>query len=274
MSIRLIAIDMDGTLLSTKNEVSLKTREMLRKAKEKGINIVISTGRIYTSARYYAKLLGINAPIISCNGAFVVDHITEEVIYENPIEIKDCIRAIKILEDKNIYFHYYGKKDFFVGNLNNSYLYYYKRGGIKNLENQINIKVIENHIEFLQKERPSIYKLFILEEDSNKLMELKKIFSEDKNLEISASSSNNMEIMNKNVSKGEALKRLSEKFNINREEVAAIGDSFNDASMLQFAGFPIAMGNSEKYIKDMAKFVTDTNDNDGVAKAIEKLLSL
>ena len=91
-------------------------------------------------------------------------------------------------------------------------------------------------------------------------------------LEVVSSSPNNFEVMNKGTSKGRAVKVLADILNINREEIMCLGDSENDLSMIEFAGLGVAMGNAEEFLKEKADYITDTNENDGVAKAIEKFV--
>ena len=106
----------------------------------------------------------------------------------------------------------------------------------------------------------------------NDLFKAKEELKKYEDLEVVSSSPSNFEVMNKGTSKGRAVKVLADILNINREEVMCLGDSENDLSMIEFAGLGVAMGNAEEFLKEKADYITDTNENDGVAKAIEKFI--
>lgn len=120
------------------------------------------------------------------------------------------------------------------------------------------------------KNEKDIIKFEIISLNDKKLKLFRKELKDIKEIEVASSSKKNVEVTTKGVSKGNALKFLCEYFNIKKEEVMAIGDSENDISMLQYAGFGVAMGNAIDTVKKEAEFITETNDNDGVAKAIEE----
>ncbi|MDU5414364.1 MAG: HAD-IIB family hydrolase, partial [Clostridium perfringens] len=106
----------------------------------------------------------------------------------------------------------------------------------------------------------------------NDLFKAKEELKKYEDLEVVSSSPSNFEVMNKGTSKGRAVKVLADILNINREEIMCLGDSENDLSMIEFAGLGVAMGNAEEFLKEKADYITDTNENDGVAKAIEKFV--
>ena len=219
MSYKLIFIDMDGTLLNNKHEISERNKEAIRKATERGVKVAVTTGRLFASAKYYAGLLGVKTPIISCNGAFIREKDEDKIIYESVLNENQLDRIYNVIKH--------------------------------------------------------ILKAICIENDSNKLNDLFKAKEELKkyeDLEVVSSSPSNFEVMNKGTSKGRAVKVLADILNINREEIMCLGDSENDLSMIEFAGLGVAMGNAEEFLKEKADYITDTNENDGVAKAIEKFV--
>ncbi|RKD29092.1 Cof-type HAD-IIB family hydrolase [Thermohalobacter berrensis] len=272
MAYKLIAVDMDGTLLNSNKEVSSKNKNALKVATEKGIQVVITTGRIFTSARYYAKLLGLITPIISNNGAYICEYHRNNVLYENPIRNYELKEVIKDIEEEGMYYHFYGNDTFYTKELDYTSKELYEWNKEQKPGDKINIEVLENPLNFIEEKDPDIYKLVVIDENQDKLKYIRQKLSINDNIEIVSSWSNNVEVMNKGVSKGSALKELCKIFNIKREEVIAIGDHQNDLSMIEFAGTGIAMGNAEDEIKKKAKYITDTNDNDGVAKALKELV--
>ena len=268
MKYKLIAIDMDGTLLNSNNEVSERTREAIDKAKEKGVHIVISTGRVLKSALYYSEALKLRNPIIACNGAIIVDE-SANIIYKNPID-KSLIKAIiDVAKEKNIYYHFYDESRFYSHIRVEEVLAFYNEGS---KENSIDMKVFENIEEIIENKDLNVYKFIFIDDNKDNLQNLRLELDNMGNIGTSSSWTNNIEAMGCNVSKGEAVKELCTKLNIKPEEVIAIGDSENDLSMLRLAGLGVAMGNGDELIKKESDYITDTNDEDGVAKVIEKFI--
>ena len=272
MTYKLIAIDMDGTLLDSKNQVSQRTREAIIKAKEKGVYIILSTGRILKSALYYSKDLGLNNPIIASNGGVVVDEFFS-IIYKKTIDKNSIVDLINIANEDNMYYHFYDERNFYSNKRVQEVLDFYNEsdnGG--NSDFHIELKVFKDIKEITSNKDINIYKFLFVDEDMDKLDRFRKRLALVNNISISSSWPNNVETMSINVSKGEALKKLCKRLNIRSEEVIAIGDSENDLSMLNFAGLSVAMKNATKDIKVEVDHITDLNDNHGVAKVIEKFI--
>lgn len=272
MKYKLLAIDMDGTLLDSKNQVSQRTREAIIKAKEKGVYIILSTGRILKSALYYSKDLGLNNPIIASNGGVVVDEFFS-IIYKKTIDKNSIVDLINIANEDNMYYHFYDERNFYSNKRVQEVLDFYNEsdnGG--NSDFHIELKVFKDIKEITSNKDINIYKFLFVDEDMDKLDRFRKRLALVNNISISSSWPNNVETMSINVSKGEALKKLCKRLNIRSEEVIAIGDSENDLSMLNFAGLSVAMKNATKDIKVEVDHITDLNDNHGVAKVIEKFI--
>lgn len=272
MDYKLIAVDMDGTLLNSDNVVSDKNKNMLKVATEKGIQVVISTGRIFTSAKYYAHLLGLITPIIACNGAYVCEYHKNRVIYDNDIDMYNANKIIDILEENNAFYRFYDNNNFYLKNLESMSNKY---GEWKtNAEDIFKVKVVvlDDVKNYVKEHKPKIYKYVVVEEDDEKLNRIKQQIMSIKGIEVVSSWRGSFDIMNAGVSKGNALKELCRIYNIDRNEVIAIGDNHNDISMIEFAGTGVAMGNGEEEVKRIANIVTDTNDNDGVAKVLKDLI--
>ncbi|MBW4827211.1 MAG: Cof-type HAD-IIB family hydrolase [Clostridiaceae bacterium] len=272
MKYKLIAIDMDGTLLNSKNEISKKNKDVIKKVTDKGVKVVLSTGRIFPSALHYAKSLEIETPIISCNGAYVVEHDKLNIIYEKPISVEVSKEVINLAEKKGIYYHFYDDTTFFARRFSETVNNYYKLNEKIDKKERIDIRIIDNPIEIIDSERPLVYKFVFVEDDREKLLEFRKEAIKIDGIEVASSWWNNVEIMNKGVSKGRALIELCNVLNIDKSEVVAIGDNENDIPMLKIAGLSVAMGNGEEEVKKIADVVTKTNDESGVGEAIEKFV--
>ncbi|KAB3532903.1 HAD family phosphatase [Alkaliphilus pronyensis] len=269
---RLIVLDMDGTLLNSNSEISKENKTMLKKAKDAGVNIAIATGRIFTSARFYAEILGINTPIIACNGALIRNFHDNRVIYSDPLKVEDAIKVIEICDNYDLYYHFYDQEKLCVIDKNIDYLKDYYWRGRKRINDGIHIESIGNSIEYIYNYRPELLKFVIVNEDRDRLEDIRKEFNSIHNVEVDKSWYNNLEIMNKGVSKGKAILKLSQLMNIKKDEIIAFGDNYNDLSMKDYVGTFVAMGNSEAEVKNKAHYVTETNDNHGVAIGIKKYL--
>ncbi|WXR61634.1 Cof-type HAD-IIB family hydrolase [Peptostreptococcaceae bacterium AGR-M142] len=272
MKYKLIVTDMDGTLLSSNKTISKRNKETIKCIMDKGYNVAIATGRMYDSAKYFAKVLDLNLPIIACNGGIVKNPITKEVLYKNFIEINKLKKVLDICDDMNIYYHCYDDEIFYSKEEKYSTKFNLDWNKDKDEDDKLNILVDKNIKKILIEERKEILKILIIDEDVSKLKELRKKLENISDIEISSSLKTNLEVMKKNVSKGNALELLCEKLNIKLNEVIALGDNENDLSMLNIAGLSVGMGNADEYIKQKVDFVTLNNDEDGVAYALKEIL--
>lgn len=272
MKYKMICVDMDGTLLNNKKEVTEKTKKALRMADEAGVKIVIATGRLFTSANYYADLVGLKTPIISANGAFIREKDKNEVIYEALLGKENCYRILDIIKNFEIIPNFHTTNTIFTEKLNAHVNNYIKFNERHNEDNKIQIVFVESWEEVFEKYQNSILKFTTIDEDIEKIERAKAEVAKCNGLETVSSSKGNFEAMCQGVSKGRAVEILAAYYNISREEVICVGDSENDISMIEFAGLGVAMGNGDKEVKDIAQFVTLSNEEDGVAKVIEKYI--
>lgn len=268
MKYKLVAIDMDGTLLNSRNQVSKRTKIAIREAMDRGVYILLSTGRILKSATKYSEELGLKNPMITCNGAIIVDE-NNKIIYERPMEREIVREIIDLLDKKDIYYHFYDKEKFYSRERVEEVLKFYNESGNTF---KIDLETFSSKDEIFNDKDIKTYKFIFIDEDKNKLNKLRDELDRLEGVETSSSWVNNIEAMANGVSKGSSLKILCDKLDIGLEEVIAIGDGENDLSMLNLAGLSVAMGNAGKLVKESSHIVTDTNDNDGVAKIIEKYI--
>lgn len=277
-NIKLICIDMDGTLLNNNHEVSEKNKEILKKVHSKGINIALTTGRIFISARYYSDLIGINTPVIASNGAYIKNKYEDKAILEGSLNKEDAIEIYKIVKKHNLNITF-NSWDTLIREIEvpKSHAYYIMNKYLSE-DKKVKFLITNDIISTINNFSESILKGIVIEEKDNKdnLWAAKKEIKEkfkDK-LHVVSSGNDNFEIMDGSISKGSAVLHLAKTLNIDKEEIMCIGDSENDISMLKVAGFSVAMGNGNDLVKEIADFITDTNNNDGVAKAIEKYVLL
>lgn len=263
---------MDGTLLNSNNEISEKNLQSIKKATEKGVQVAVSTGRLFVSANYYADLLGVKTPIIASNGAYIRDKNTDKVIHKNILGYDNCKKVLKVIKKYDMYPHFNSYNGIFTEKLVNSSKFYSKMNETLPEDRRIKIEVSSNWPEVFEKYGDEILKCIIVDKDYEKLKLAKDELLKIEDLEVVSSFENNIEVMAKGVSKGKAVEILANHYKLNREEVMCIGDSENDLSMIKFAGFGVAMGNGNDLVKDNADYITSTNDQSGVGEAIEKFI--
>ncbi|MGL5756758.1 MAG: Cof-type HAD-IIB family hydrolase [Paraclostridium sp.] len=271
MNIKLICIDMDGTLLMDQQNISRENKDAIKEAIAKGIHIAITTGRVYDCAKLYSDEIGLKTPIIASNGAFIGGS-DGEVIYSNPLNRNEVDDFLNITSKYNLYAYLTANFGIVSTNkLPENHIYKVLNKRLKDDE-KIKLKVIDNIADACHLYPNELLKGVCVEkEDTEKLMrakcELKKLNPE---LEIVSSWDDNFEIMKKGSSKGEAVARLAKYYNLKRDEIMCIGDSENDLSMIEYAGVGVAMGNAIDKVKKAAQYVTSPNTESGVAKAIRK----
>lgn len=276
MKYKMVCIDMDGTLLGKRKKISDFSKDIIKKAHDIGVEIVVTTGRLYNNAAYFSKLLGVDSPVIAANGAIVIDQKTNDIIYECAIPEKDCIEVMKILNEYKVPFHFHTTDTIYCNNWLSKFgtqMYMTKQVYYEHLHIKYQtIKSEKCWQEVFKKEDGRIAKCIAFGPNSKNIEKAKEKLSKLDNIVFFGSGNHSIEINFKGVSKGNSVKVLSEKYGIDREEIICIGDNENDISMIKFAGLGIAMENAIDEVKNAASYITDSNKNDGVAKAIKKFI--
>ena len=283
---KLIAIDLDGTLLNSYGQVSEINRLALKQAQENGAQIVLSSGRSTNSVKNIANDIGDNKYIICGNGSLIYDLQKEEIIYDKFIDKKKALQIINICEQNSIYYNVYTENMVIAKTLSNNVMFYHQENANKPDSKKTKINLVENIYEYVQNlENENILKFTISDTSSiifnsiiRKLREIKNIDvldvahmsrkiikagTEEVSLEYYYT-----EITSKDVDKWNAIEWLAKELEIKKEEIMAIGDNVNDKLMIENAGLGVAMGNSAPYIKEIADKVVSNNNEDGVAEAI------
>lgn len=287
---KLVAIDLDGTLLNSYGEVSNKNREAIKKAIQKGSEIVLASGRPIMSVRNLANEIGCNHYIICGNGAITYDLQKEEIIYNRFLEKAKVLQIIRICEENSIFYNVYTKDTILTKNLNYNILFYHQENASKPENKKTNISIIENIYEYVKnREEEDYLKITVCDNDKiifGSIIRKLRMIKDTDVLDVAHMSRKIIkdgtesvsmeyyytEITNTNVDKWQAIENLIEKLKIKKEEVIAIGDNINDSEMVKEAGLGIMMQNSAPYIKEMADIIVKDNDNDGVAEALEKYI--
>ena len=267
--IKLIAIDMDGTLLNEKKHIEKAQKEAIHEAIEAGIKIVLCTGRpLYGILPFYKELglheLDQEGYVILNNGCSVHKTKDWELIECGEITPDDMEHLYKFSEKYDINFTLVDE------------MHYFNIGRKPTKELIMDAQFVFSDItditlEEAKSEKYKIVKVMFLGDPE----EMKKFQTEyedtiKERYEGVLSQSYVYEVLPKGYNKGTGLKNLAEKLGIKQEEVMAIGDGNNDVEMLEYANYGVAMGNASELARNAAKYTTDTNENDGVAKAIRK----
>lgn len=286
--VKLIAVDLDGTLLNSKRQVSKENKEMIEKIQSMGIRFITNSGRTYDGVRHVLDDTGILCESICTNGASVYNQ-EGSLIKACFMRKEDVIEIISSI-DTNEYFIEFNtdagtcvtipkdKAEEFI----RGWLALYNSGDVGAIqEEEINNDVkrlsesfiyVNNVNEIFEKDY-QVFKISISNKDTNKIKELREKLSQNSNISVSASFHTNIEITDKKADKGLALEQYANDHHIKMEEVMCFGDSLNDYSMLKRDfGYTVAMQNAIEPIKKVAKYQTVTNDEHGVAEFIRKIV--
>lgn len=261
MTIKLVAVDMDDTLLDAKQIVSPRTRAAIKQAVKEGVTVTIATGRMYSSAVPYARQLELDVPIITYNGALIRSSLSGETFLHRPIEASVAAGILARASEENWYIQSYLDDVLYIEENNEKSAYYEKVAGIKA------VPVGEK----LYSMPGAPTKMLILDEP-DKIQQIKNRIHREfgEKITLATSKPNYLEMNQPGVNKGVALLYLAKTLGAEQHEVMAIGDSQNDLDMIECAGFGVAMGNAAPNVKKAAQAVTGRHDADGVAEAIEK----
>lgn len=266
---KLVTIDMDGTLLNSNGEISQENVKAIKKATEKGVKVVIATGRGIKSLGKFIDQLGFGNKegyVITNNGVSLHSTKTLECLKSNIIEGEELKKLCGFGLELGAFLHVYDYSGSCIVLEDNEFTRFEK--------DHVRIPTIidPNFYKNMDKNNKAFKVLYLsnekkIEEIYNKIPEsMKEKYTVVKSLPFV------IEVFDKKCNKGNAVKDLCKIFNITTEEVISIGDQNNDYEMIKYAGLGVAMGNAVDSLKNIAKYVTDTNDNNGVAKVINKFI--
>lgn len=279
--IKLIATDMDGTLLNKNREISWGNLKALRYAKSKGVSLAIATGRAFFDVRHLMREADIDTHIIGTNGATI--HSSDgKLLGADYLEQDDALKMIAELADQHFYIGVYTENHIYVPEsgtdwlyqeLNRLHIHEDRSVGFQGATRDTFYRTFSDWHE-LEKTGADFYKVIIFSYDDEKLQRARKKFEEQHRFSIVSSGIGNFEIMARNVSKGNALDHLAHYLRISLDEIMAIGDNYNDLSMFEVAGLSVAMGNADRDIKMHCDRETLDCQDDGVAHAIYEALGV
>lgn len=262
--IKAIAIDLDGTLLTTQKKITEATINTLRYAMDMGIHVVIATGRGLHSAMDFVEQVGTPFPLICYNGSCIYDHKNKKDLWHSTLDTDISAELITLGKQTDAHLHAYANHE----------LYFLEEGKYADYLEPISSR-IGNVTTFKQTDSIRFTKaMFIGEKETTEIIrkQLQKKFGD--RLYMVYSHDYYFEIMAGGVTKGSALKHLMDMYSITADETMAFGDADNDREMLAWARYSVAMGNAHTRVKQTASFTAGHNDEEGVAKKIQKMLGL
>lgn len=268
---RLLVTDIDGTLLNNAKEITQATHDGIHAIIDKGVKFVVATGRVYSAAKWPYIDLGINGPLITCNGALIKDTGTGEIIYEKPLEIDLARQVSEICNKYDVYFHYYTENTIH----SERYDFILKRFAelSKSLpkEKQVPTEVLDSYEEFLNRGE-TLYKIGIYCDDGEASSKMMEEIMKLKGISCYKSLATSFDVMAEGVSKADAISQLNKYYDIPREETIASGDNENDIEMIKYAGLGVAMANAVDAAKEIADYVTTSNEEDGLLKVLNEFV--
>lgn len=280
---KLIAIDIDATLLNSKGELTERTKQVLQKASEQGVYVVLTSGRLTQKVKEFSEAVGAKQYLIAENGASILNLQTNEVEHSQYMPLEVVNKVLDVCEENNIYYMVYTNRQVIVKNVKHMAMFFHKQ----NYNPNARIDMVIAGRDYINAVQGSFTKLMICDEDRaiynhiiEKLQQIpeidvlpvphisnKKIEMDGEKQEIRYSYA---DISAKGANKWSAISYLLEKLEILPSEVIAIGDNINDVRMIENAGLGVAMKNGSPHVRAIANVIAPTNDEDGVATIVEE----
>jgi len=267
MSYKLIALDMDDTLLTTQKSISIKNQEIIKQALAEGIKVVLCSGRTHNAITDYAKTLGIAGPdqYMITNGGGMIENMAGDVLFQRTLSNQFYREFVKFVKENNLHYNV-------VDNKANTYT-----SPVGKIDKYTVTQAFENDNGLYLKEPDELPEDFeivkaIINGNEKELDDITALVHEkfDQNYFVVRTGVGFLEVFPQNVNKGEAVKHLANLLKIDLKDVMAMGDRDNDIPMLKIAGKGIAMENAMDGVKAVSDYVTADNNHDGVGLAIEK----
>ncbi len=260
MKYKLLAVDIDGTLLNNKREITTRTKERIHQAIERGIIFTISSGRPVQGVQIITDILEVDIPVITYNGAMVITGKSKKVIYSCEMCESDALEIDRLGKERNTTIAIWSGNKLYVNRIDDRAVAYSRVSGTKpELYQDVHALVDKGISKILWYDE--IEKIKTYENELQGLL--------GPTVNFHTSQPIFLEFVDVKASKAIALEKMGEYYGICREEIIAVGDGFNDLSMIRYAGLGVAMANAPSEVREAAGFVTFSNDEDGVAHVID-----
>jgi Cof subfamily protein (haloacid dehalogenase superfamily) len=260
---KLLAIDMDGTLLNSQEIISEKTISAINQCLKKDVKVIIATGRPIQGVMKYYDSLSVDNLVITYNGAKIFDVLENTTLFSRDLEALDSQAIIDLAVKKQYSFILWSGNKLYTNIINDKVLEYYRLS-------RVNPIVLEDFSEVIAQGITKIIWIDSPEKVKEHLPLAKKRFGE--RVSVTISRPEFLEFFTKGISKASAIEFIACKYQIKQEEVIAVGDALNDIEMIKYAGLGVAMGNANEEVKSVADYVCKSNDEDGLVEVIEKFI--
>ena len=264
---KLLAFDLDGTLLSSQGEILASSKQAIKTAQQMGVKVVLVTGRHHVAVRPYHYELGLDTPAICCNGSYIMDFSQPEPVYSQPLSKDKARRIIKIAREQNLHILMYVNDAMTFEVLNPHMEKLCRWAGRQPEFIRPEIRQIDDIAEVMESAK-AIYKLVLSHPDQEHFLHAYRHMQTLDGLSCERSWVDRMDIANCGNSKGSTLALLAEQWHIDRQDIIAVGDNDNDISMIEFAGLGVAMAHSSDGLRPHADLMIGSNDQDSIADLI------
>jgi hypothetical protein len=269
---KILALDIDGTLLNTKKEITPAVAAAVSRLQDAGIPVLIASGRPMQGIRHVADGLHMNERggyILSFNGGRITEYKSGEVIYSKPVSQKYYKEVIEYADTLDASILTYDGDEIITEKPDNKYV------DIESSVVRMPVRKVENLYETIVRDNVAVDKFLIVGEPEYMISQVEKMAEHFKGrLNVFQSEPFFIEVVPLGIDKASSLGVLLDRLGMTREELAACGDGKNDVTMIDYAGMGIAMENACDEVKAVADYITDSCDNDGVAKAIDKFFNI
>ena len=270
--IRIIALDLDGTLLDSQKNIPERNMEMLARCSEAGIHIVTTTGRAADGVPEQIRTLPGVRYVITTNGGSIVDLKTRKVLERRTIPNEQALRILRVIHSFNVMYDPYidGRgisEEYFFEHMDDYGLSKPMQAMVRNTRD-----VVPNILEYVEQTGKDVEKINVFLQDVSQREPIRAALEKEEHLAVTSSMLSNLEINAEDATKGNGLMWLADYLGIDRRATMAFGDGENDISMIRMAGVGVAMHNALDTVKAWADEITLTNDESGVAAAIERLV--
>ena len=263
MKYKLIATDMDGTLLTPDDRITGKTENSIRAATDKGVVFTLSTGRPLQGVKKYIDQLGLDCLVITYNGAVIAHSKTGEILFSQNMDTDEAYRVYNQAKMRNTMFIIWSQNRLYASEISEKTHFYEQITNTKaELLEDFDALAQQGITKMLWYNDPDTLEIWIDQLKKENLV----------HTTFTKSRAYFLEFFSNKVSKAVAMEKLGEYYGISREEMIAVGDQTNDLPMIEYAGLGVAMDNAVDSVKDAADYITATNTMDGVAQAIEKFV--
>ncbi|ATW25911.1 Cof-type HAD-IIB family hydrolase [Candidatus Formimonas warabiya] len=263
MNYKLIAVDLDDTLLDDRCRISPRSKDVIQQAQAKGVQVTLATGRMYRSALPFALDLHIDVPLITYQGSLVKTSVTKEILYHRTVPAELAKEVVALGEREDLSINVYLDDDLYVHKITSEVRTYCRLARVPYQE-------VGNLSSILDRDPTKLLFIGAAEKLDHLWIKVKKIFGD--RLYITKSKPQYLEFTHPQGTKGHGLSAVARHLGVQKEEIIAFGDSFNDLELFRNAGFAVAMANARDEIKKEAHYVTGSNNEEGVARAIEKFV--